>query len=62
MSRAPILAPTTLGIDLFGYRIGFTASAEETGRFGSEVRAGNLLRAWDFSLPDSNSRRKIIYL
>lgn len=58
VSRTPI-PKETLNIDLFGYRIGFTASAEETGRFGPEVRTGNLLRAWDFSLPDEDGKRTL---
>lgn len=58
VSRTPILKET-LDIDLFGYRIGFTASADETGRFGPEVQADNLLRAWDFSLPAADGSRTL---
>lgn len=39
----------TLKLDLFGYRVQFTADEEETGKFGKEAETGNLLRAWDFS-------------
>ncbi len=52
VTRTP-LEHNTLRLDLFGYRVNFTASEEETGRFGNEARTGNLLRAWDFSLPVS---------
>lgn len=38
----------TLALDLFGYRISFDDSI---GHLSPEIRAGNLLRAWDFSLP-----------
>lgn len=41
----------TLRLDIFGYRVNFTESEEDTGRFGNEVQTGNLVRAWDFSLP-----------
>lgn len=58
VSHTPILKET-LGIDIFGYRIGFTASAEETGRFGPDVRAANLVRAWDFSLPATDGSRTL---
>ncbi len=43
----------TLRLDIFGYRVNFTESEEDTGRFGNEARNGNLVRAWDFSLPES---------
>lgn len=45
----------TLGLDVFGYHIQFTASEDETGRFGNEAKTGNLLRVWDFSLPEGNT-------
>lgn len=45
----------TLRLDIFGYRINFTQSEDETGRFGPAARAGNLRRAWDFSLPKSKT-------
>lgn len=41
----------SLGVDLFGYQISFTSDATDSGRFGPALRSGNLLRAWDFSLP-----------
>ncbi|CAK0766160.1 CRISPR-associated protein Csm1 [Gammaproteobacteria bacterium] len=43
----------TLRLPIFGYRVNFTMSEDDTGKFGNEARAGNLLRAWDFSLPES---------
>jgi CRISPR-associated protein Csm1 len=43
----------TLRLSLFGFRVNFTESEEDTGKFGNEARIGNLLRAWDFSLPES---------
>ncbi|WP_304302509.1 type III-A CRISPR-associated protein Cas10/Csm1 [Chromatium okenii] len=58
VSRDRILHET-LAIDLFGYRIGFTGNADDSGRFGPEVHKGNLLRAWDFSLPDEDGTRPL---
>lgn len=43
----------TLRLPIFGYYVNFTAHEEATGKFGPEVRSGNLVRAWDFSLPTS---------
>jgi len=42
-----------LKIPIFGYHVSFAKNAEEQGRFGEQARNGNLLRAWDFSLPKS---------
>jgi CRISPR-associated protein Csm1 len=53
------IVPETLAVDLFGYHVGFTGNAEDTGRFGPAVQAGNLLRAWDFSLPDIDGTRPL---
>lgn len=52
ITRQP-LEHHTLRLDVFGYRVNFTESEEETGRFGNEAKTGNLVRAWDFSLPES---------
>ncbi len=38
---------------IFGYHLLFTRDAEKSGKFGSEAQSRNLLRAWDFSLPES---------
>lgn len=43
----------TLKLPVFGFRVNFTESEGDTGKFGNEARTGNLLRAWDFSLPQS---------
>lgn len=42
----------TLDTDVFGLHIGFTGDEEASGRFGDDAASGNLLRAWDFSLPE----------
>lgn len=42
-----------LDLPIFGYHLLLTSGEERTGKFGGEARSGNLLRAWDFSLPES---------
>jgi CRISPR-associated protein Csm1 len=49
----------TLSVDLFGYRVSFTEDEGQSGRFGPEVTKGNLLRAWDFSLPHPDPERPL---
>lgn len=46
------LKHNTLRLPIFGLRVNFTESEEDTGKFGNEARVGNLLRVWDFSLPN----------
>lgn len=41
----------TLTLPLFGLYVSFTRDQDITGRFGPEAASGNLLRAWDLSLP-----------
>jgi CRISPR-associated protein Csm1 len=43
----------TLGVKVFGYRIAFTDHEQRTGRFKPLVDENALLRAFDFSLPES---------
>lgn len=43
----------SLCLPIFGYRVNFTEGEGDTGKFGAEARSGNLLRAWDFSWPES---------
>lgn len=47
------LNANTLKLPLFGYAVNFTGNEEASGKFGEAARSGNLLRAWDFSLPQS---------
>lgn len=44
---------STLSLTIFGYALSFTDDESAKGEFGAEVRNGNLLRVWDFSLPKS---------
>jgi CRISPR-associated protein Csm1 len=53
ITREPLGMETALKIPVFGYYISFAKSEEEQGKFGEQARNGNLLRAWDFSLPKS---------
>ncbi|WP_447974763.1 type III-A CRISPR-associated protein Cas10/Csm1 [Nitrospira sp. Kam-Ns4a] len=46
----------TLQVPIFGYWVNFTASEDVTGRFGQDAASGNLVRAWDFSLPGSGNQ------
>ena len=41
----------TLRLSIFDYHVNFTESEGDSGRFGDAARSGNLLRAWDYSLP-----------
>jgi CRISPR-associated protein Csm1 len=45
----------TLETPIFGYHISFTKDEEITGKFGELARTGELLRAWDFSLPENET-------
>ena len=40
-----------LRLPIFGYHVFFTGAEDASGKFGSEAKSGNLVRAWDFSLP-----------
>lgn len=51
ITRCPLERQSRLELPVFGYHIGFTAPQEASGRFGTLARSGDLLRAWDFSLP-----------
>jgi CRISPR-associated protein Csm1 len=42
-----------LRLPIFGYHVLFTGAEDASGKFGAEAQSGNLLRAWDFSLPQS---------
>lgn len=44
---------TALKLTVFDYHISFAKSEEKQGKFGEQAKNGNLLRAWDFSLPKS---------
>lgn len=38
---------------IFGYQIGFTGDEDASGKFGALASQGQLLRCWDFSLPET---------
>jgi CRISPR-associated protein Csm1 len=52
VSRRP-LGSITLRVPVFGWHVSRTGDEEQTGRFGAEASSGNLVRAWDFDLPQS---------
>jgi CRISPR-associated protein Csm1 len=53
VTRDTLNMTSALKIPIFGYYISFADSEIEQGKFGAEAKNGNLLRAWDFSLPKS---------
>ncbi len=53
ITRQSLGMPSTLKIPVFGYHISFAESEDAQGKFGEQAKNGNLLRAWDFSLPKS---------
>jgi CRISPR-associated protein Csm1 len=46
----------TLKLALFGYHVTFPDDEDITGEFEDEAKSGNLLRAWDFSLPEEEDK------
>ncbi|MCL7421623.1 MAG: type III-A CRISPR-associated protein Cas10/Csm1 [Methylobacter sp.] len=53
ITRQSLGLTSALKIPVFGYHISFAENEEGQGKFGEQARNGNLLRAWDFSLPRS---------
>jgi CRISPR-associated protein Csm1 len=43
----------SLETPIFGYRIAFTRDEEISGKFGALAASGQLVRCWDFSLPEN---------
>ncbi|QWF71559.1 type III-A CRISPR-associated protein Cas10/Csm1 [Methylomonas paludis] len=56
ITRNTLNLNSELNIPMFGYCISFTGDEDEKGKFGAEAKSGNLLRAWDFSLPESGEQ------
>lgn len=46
----------TLRLPIFGYRVSFTGAEAASGRFGEMARSGDLVRAFDFSAPSSDTQ------
>jgi len=42
-----------LEVPVFGFGVAFTQNEEVTGKFGALAQGGQLLRCWDFSLPEN---------
>ncbi|WP_341328207.1 type III-A CRISPR-associated protein Cas10/Csm1 [Methylotuvimicrobium sp. KM2] len=53
ITRQSLNMSSTLKIPVFGYHISFAENQDIQGKFGEQAKNGNLLRAWDFSLPKS---------
>lgn len=43
-----------LGLDYFGYRIGFVEGEPDSGEYGKQAKSGNIRRLWDFDAPDAD--------
>lgn len=55
ITRERLKLESALKLRIFGYCIAFTASEDIKGGFRSEAKSGNLLRCWDFALPESGA-------
>jgi CRISPR-associated protein Csm1 len=53
ITRQSLGMTSALKIPVFGYHISFAENEDAQGKFGAQASNGNLLRAWDFSLPKS---------
>jgi CRISPR-associated protein Csm1 len=53
ITRQSLGMASALKIPIFGYHISFVENEEIQGKFGAQSNTGNLLRAWDFSLPET---------
>jgi CRISPR-associated protein Csm1 len=53
VTRQSLNMTSALKIPIFGYHINFAENEDARGKFGEQAKNGNLLRAWDFSLPES---------
>ncbi len=53
--EAELRASSVIALEtpIFGYRIAFTGDEEVTGKFADLAQSGQLLRCWDFSLPEN---------
>lgn len=56
ITRQSLGMTSSLKIPVFGFQISFAENEIEQGKFGAEAKNGNLLRAWDFSLPKSKDK------
>jgi CRISPR-associated protein Csm1 len=61
ITRQSLGMTSALKIPVFGYHISFAGDEDAQGKFGAEARNGNLLRAWDFSLPDKDDKHKPLW-
>ncbi|WP_374088517.1 type III-A CRISPR-associated protein Cas10/Csm1 [Methylomicrobium lacus] len=59
ITRDTLHMTSAVSIPIFGYHISFTGSEADKGKFGLEAKTGNLLRAWDFSLPEKDPDRAL---
>ncbi|MEQ1620566.1 MAG: type III-A CRISPR-associated protein Cas10/Csm1 [Methylococcales bacterium] len=53
ITRQSLGMTSALKMPIFGFHISFAENEDAQGKFGEQAKNGNLLRAWDFSLPKS---------
>jgi CRISPR-associated protein Csm1 len=56
ITRRSLGMTSALKISVFDYHISFAENEDAQGKFGEQAKNGNLLRAWDFSLPKSENQ------
>jgi len=56
ITRRPLGMTSALQLPIFGYHVSFVENEEIQSKFGEQAQNGNLLRAWDFSLPKSSDQ------
>jgi CRISPR-associated protein Csm1 len=61
ITRQSLNMTSALKTPVFGYHISFAENEEGHGKFGEQAKTGNLLRAWDFSLPDKTDKTKPLW-
>jgi CRISPR-associated protein Csm1 len=59
LSAAKLQDNRTLELPIFGYYVHFTGNEEASGRFGAEVKSGNIRRLFDFSPPDPDPEKAL---
>jgi CRISPR-associated protein Csm1 len=61
LTRSSLNRAGSLNLPVFGYHVTFVESEDLRGKFGQEAKSGNLLRAWDFSLPLPESGNEALW-
>ncbi|WP_141738318.1 type III-A CRISPR-associated protein Cas10/Csm1 [Acidithiobacillus caldus] len=62
VTRQPLAAfggTEGLLLPIFGWHLYFTGGEEETGKFGAAAQSGQVVRLWDFSLPEADPNQAL---